>query len=49
MQCPPCHALMKIIDYTDARDQLPLVWMKGWRCEHCGLPSIHGANLIAGF
>ena len=27
---------MKVIDYMDMRDELPLVWMKGWRCDRCG-------------
>ena len=36
MQCPPCHRPMKMVDYMDTREALPLVWMTGWRCEHCG-------------
>jgi C4-type Zn-finger protein len=36
MQCPPCYRPMKMIDYMDTRDELPLVWIKGWRCDHCG-------------
>ncbi len=36
MNCPPCHAPMRLIDYMDTRDELPLVWMKGWRCDRCG-------------
>ncbi|WP_447600233.1 hypothetical protein [Nitrospira sp. Nam80] len=36
MQCPPCHRPMKLVDYIDTREALPLVWMTGWRCEYCG-------------
>jgi hypothetical protein len=36
MQCPPCHRPMKLVDYMDTRETLPLGWMTGWRCEHCG-------------
>ena len=36
MQCPPCHRPMKLVEYTDTREALPLVWMTGWRCDHCG-------------
>ena len=36
MECPLCHGAMMLMDYRDTREALPLVWMQGWRCDHCG-------------
>jgi hypothetical protein len=36
MECPLCHGAMALIDYRDTRGALPLVWIQGWRCDHCG-------------
>jgi hypothetical protein len=43
MHCPLCQTPMILVNYVDAHEEFPLVWMKGWRCSRCG----YGVNPLA--
>jgi C4-type Zn-finger protein len=36
MNCPVCQTRMTVTEYLDSHEALALVWIKGWRCVHCG-------------